>query len=138
VIAILGMLAAVAIPKFVDLREQAHDAAAKSIHGGFASGISILHTEWAVRGGGAVVTNGAGWPVGTSGGAGMTNARCARVWTDVLTDPPSAIAGYNPNTDGWGALGSGTYCIYVYEPDNTPFRIITYNTASGVTDYLAI
>ncbi len=111
VILILGVLAAIAIPKYADISDQAHDAAARGTHGGFVSGINILHTERAVRGGSSVVTNGTGWPVGSGGGAAMTNARCAAVWTDVLTSPPPASPGYNPNTDGWGALGSGTYCI---------------------------
>ncbi|MGB5475197.1 MAG: prepilin-type N-terminal cleavage/methylation domain-containing protein, partial [Gammaproteobacteria bacterium] len=47
VIAILGVLASIAIPRFVDLREQAHTVATQSIHGGFTSGLGILHAAWA-------------------------------------------------------------------------------------------
>lgn len=111
VIAILGVLASIAIPRYIDLREPAHSAATRHIHGGFTSALNILHAEWSVRGSSVAVTNAAGWPVGTGGGAFMTNTRCTAVWRDVLSSPPPADPGYNPSTDGWGALGSGTYCV---------------------------
>lgn len=41
VIIILGVLAAVAVPKFVDLSVDAHNAAAKGVAGSIASGSSI-------------------------------------------------------------------------------------------------
>ena len=41
VIIILGILAAVAIPKFIDMSVQAHNAAAKGVAGALSSGSSI-------------------------------------------------------------------------------------------------
>lgn len=41
VIVILGILAAVALPKFVDLSGEAEDAALKGVAGGISSGMSI-------------------------------------------------------------------------------------------------
>ncbi|SMB24080.1 conserved protein of unknown function [Sterolibacterium denitrificans] len=41
VIVILGILAAVALPKFVDLSGEAEDAAVKGVAGGISSGMSI-------------------------------------------------------------------------------------------------
>lgn len=41
VIVILGILAAVALPKFVDLSGEAEDAAVKGVAGGIASGMTI-------------------------------------------------------------------------------------------------
>ena len=41
VIIILGVLAAVAVPKFIDLSVDAHNAAAKGVAGAIASGTSI-------------------------------------------------------------------------------------------------
>ncbi|MEZ5543201.1 MAG: type II secretion system protein [Pseudomonadota bacterium] len=102
VIAILGVLAAIAVPRFIDLREEAQTATTQQIHGGFTSALNILHAEWAVRGSSAVTTNSAGWPVGTGGGSLMSNARCVAVWNAVLTSPPRIDPGYNPDTEGWG------------------------------------
>ena len=88
VIAILGVLASIAIPRFVDLREQAHNVATQSIHGGFTSGLGILHAAWAVRGSSAVITNGAGWPVGRA--AGGDDECPLRRGLDRCADQPAA------------------------------------------------
>src|SRR4051794_29686808 len=53
VIIILGVLAAVAVPKFVDLSIDAHNAAAKGVAGALASGSSI---NYAARTAGATAT----------------------------------------------------------------------------------
>jgi len=55
VIVILGILAAVAIPRFVDLTTQAKNSATKGALGGLRSGISIWYAS-------NVATGGAGWP----------------------------------------------------------------------------
>lgn len=46
VIAVLGVLAAIAVARFVDLSEGAHAAAAKAMHGGFSSAVKIIQAEW--------------------------------------------------------------------------------------------
>lgn len=55
VIVILGILAAVAIPRFVDLTGQAKNSATRGALGGLRSGISIWYAS-------NVVTGGTGWP----------------------------------------------------------------------------
>ena len=72
VIALLGLLAAVALPKFADLTSEARTAALSGIQGGFTAGVQIVHSKWlATPGSGAgnvsidgatVVVNAAGWP----------------------------------------------------------------------------
>jgi len=137
VIAILGILAAVAIPKFVDLSDEAHSAAAKGTHGGFSSGVNIAHAEWITRGASSVAMSASGWPVG-SGSPPMSHPRCATVWTDVLTSAPEVDPGFSAGTDGWGAFGLGNLCFFIYEPDTAPFRLIRYNVTSGLIEYLVI
>ncbi len=46
VIVILGFLAATAIPKFVDLTEQAKQANIEGMAGGFATGVSLARSQW--------------------------------------------------------------------------------------------
>ncbi|MEO8153959.1 MAG: type II secretion system protein [Rhizobacter sp.] len=57
VIIILGVLAAVAVPKFVDLSADAHNAAAKGVAGAIASGSSINYAARTAGNAGATVLN---------------------------------------------------------------------------------
>ena len=57
VIIILGVLAAVAVPKFVDLSVDAHNAAAKGVGGSISSGSSINYAARTAGSASAVVVN---------------------------------------------------------------------------------
>ncbi len=50
VIAILGILAAVAMPKFAGLEENARTAAFDGVKGGFNAAVQISHAKWLVEG----------------------------------------------------------------------------------------
>ena len=50
VIAILGILAAVALPRFAGLTNDAYEAKLEGTMGGFASAVVIAHSAWLVRG----------------------------------------------------------------------------------------
>ncbi len=50
VIAILGILAAVAMPKFAGLEENARTAAFDGVKGGFTAAVQIAHAKWLVGG----------------------------------------------------------------------------------------
>lgn len=71
VIAILGLLAAVALPRFVNLTSDARTAALNGVKGGFASAIQLAHAQWVAEGssgttivfdGITVEMNTIGWP----------------------------------------------------------------------------
>ena len=73
VIAILGILAAVALPRFASLTNDAYEAKLEGTQGGFASAVVIAHSAWLTRPNpaGAVVLEGGtvlemhtttGWP----------------------------------------------------------------------------
>ena len=51
VIAILGILAAVAMPKFASLETKARTASYDGVRGGFTAAIQIAHSKWLVEGG---------------------------------------------------------------------------------------
>jgi prepilin-type N-terminal cleavage/methylation domain-containing protein len=138
VIAILGILAAIAVPKFIDLSEGAHDAVARATHGGFSSAVNIIQAEWQARGSSSVGTSTTGWPNGT-GGPTMSIPACVTVWTDVLTSAPPNNPGYLAGADGWGIFGGGNLCFFIYQPDTTrPYHIIRYNVVTGRVEYLLI
>lgn len=49
VIVILGILAAVAVPRFIDLQEDARDSTARGIGGSIAGAANILHAQYILR-----------------------------------------------------------------------------------------
>ena len=71
VIIILGILSAVALPKFIDLTNESLDAAVAGVAGAVASGASVNY--------GAFVTN--------SGKAGVQRLNQANVCTDAILNP---------------------------------------------------
>jgi prepilin-type N-terminal cleavage/methylation domain-containing protein len=92
VIAVLGILAAVALPKFADLTTEAQNAAFDGVQGGFTAGIQIVHSKWLAAGqtspvsldnGASVVVNSDGWPtIDTANGAQDT---AEELWELIMT-----------------------------------------------------
>jgi prepilin-type N-terminal cleavage/methylation domain-containing protein len=73
VIAIIAILAAVALPKFVDLATDARTAALSGVRGGVSAAVQVVHAKWlaggtgvagpvSMEGGTVVQVNAAGWP----------------------------------------------------------------------------
>jgi MSHA pilin protein MshB len=119
VVVILGFLAVTAIPKFLDLTDQAKQANIEGMAGGFATAVSLTRAQWEAEGrpedtntnfvnydGSALfLTTPAsnndpdlrpGYPMGLTT-AGTTNGnmntdRCIEVWNNVLAQPPSISA----------------------------------------------
>jgi len=130
VIVILGFLAATAIPKFVDLTEQAKQANIEGMAGGFATGVSLARSQWEaearpkdtaginmVNYDGTIVyltsedsstspTISPGYIVGTDSGKGINGqgmdvAACIAVWNSLLQQPPLiATSVADINADG--------------------------------------
>ena len=46
VMLVLGILAAIAMPKFVDIRDDAHTAKNSGTGGAFGAAVSIVHAQW--------------------------------------------------------------------------------------------
>ncbi len=65
VVIILGLLAAAAVPRFVDVRDDAEDASVEGIAGGYASAVSLVRAQWELEGGnsGGIVYSGNGFGV---------------------------------------------------------------------------
>ena len=106
VIIILGILAATALPRFMNVQTQAHQAAVDGASGGLGSGVAMLRAQWVANGltgasddvagfgDGSVDSNTAGWPTdgGTIGSGNNTitgAADCVNVWENVMQNPPT-------------------------------------------------
>ena len=141
VIIILGILAAVALPKFMDVTDKAHHAAVAGATGGLGSGVALFHAQWVanghtgaeddVAGFGAddVDSNANGWPVSTNGNNGNPNgARCIQIWNGVMQTPPTVATG---TTQDYQATAAGSVCTYTYQLDTAVTRSITYDVSNG-------
>ena len=99
VIIILGILAAVAVPRYLDLSGAASDASRAGVVGGLNSAIQIVHGRWLAKGSGpvtldggaSITTNAGGYPdIGTTY---ATAATCATLVGTLLGGtPPSSAA----------------------------------------------
>ncbi|ALO36066.1 MSHA biogenesis protein MshB [Colwellia sp. MT41] len=131
VVVILGFLAATAIPKFIDLTEQAKQANIEAMAGGFATGVSLARSQWEaearpkdtdgvnlVNYDGTIVyltsednstspTISPGYIVGTDSGNGingktMAVVDCIAVWNSLLQQPPLLASSVTEINDDGG------------------------------------
>ena len=95
VIVILGILAATALPRFLDVSNQAHASAVSGTGGAFGTSVMLAHAGWMANGqvtpvvldGRNVTMNVTGWPAAATAAECVTN-----VWTVIMQNPPSAAA----------------------------------------------
>ncbi|WP_041421934.1 type II secretion system protein [Shewanella sediminis] len=112
VIVILGLLAATAIPRFLNVTDDAEDASLEGVTGGLATAVGFVRAQWEVdgRSNSSVVLDGTtlsldtrfGYPTGmvTSGSdtgngntsaTAMTDASCQEVFKYVLQSAPKNV-----------------------------------------------
>ena len=141
VIVIIGILAATALPRFVDMTGEAQSAQVQAIGGAFASGVNLAHASWIAQGATAAIDSAPleggltvglsdeGWPENTNarGGNGTTNANeCIQLWNAILTQPPTIARG---TREEWQAQASGSVCTYTYNVAEG--RNFTYDVTTG-------
>ncbi len=158
VIVILGILAAVAIPRFTDFAEDAKNRTFQATQGNFATAVSIVHMKAQVEqvigtattlnldadGTPDVYVNALGYPVDAPSGVGSranganSAEAAADTWRSVMSSAPNISPG-DVNTS-WTATSAeqGGQVIYTYQYDlitapteNNP-NAFTYNTETGV------
>ncbi len=106
VVVILGFLAVTAIPKFLDLTEQAKQANIEGMAGGFATGVSLARAQWEAEGrpkdasdrnivnyGGTLIyLTVDGSIIGSTAISAIANIDCIEVWNSLLQLPPLITA----------------------------------------------
>ena len=109
VIIILGILAVVAAPKFLNLSQDAHDARAKAVFAAFTSGVKMYHSCWlagdhsgyttdlACYGDGTLDSTITGFPLGTDTSSSELGTRlqgdfCAEIWQGLLENNEFVLA----------------------------------------------
>ncbi|CAD5376665.1 Prepilin-type N-terminal cleavage/methylation domain-containing protein [Pseudomonas sp. OF001] len=147
VIVILGVLAAVALPRFMNATEDAHTAAVNGTGGALAAGVALVRSQWELNrvkgianpntnvtnfGDGTVDVNASGWPVGTT--ASGSAAACVEVWQGVLQGSAPRVAEAAAAGIDYVASYTAPACTYTYSLDGrtTGQRTIVYTTTTGV------
>ena len=135
VIALLGLLAAVALPKFVDLSSDARTAALNGVQGGFSSAVQIAHARWLADGTGAagnitlqgttIVVNAAGWPTVDSANAAQDTA--AELYALIMAG--AVPSDWTPTETPATGLGTATFTL-----SGTGGGAFSYNAATGVVN----
>lgn len=135
VIALLGLLAAVALPKFADMTTEARAAAFEGVRGGFASGIQIVHAKWLAQGGGSTVTvDGAtievnattGWPTVDTSNAGQDTG--AELYGLLMSGPLPGTWGATEVPTAGTDVGTATYTL------TGSGASFVYNAATGIAN----
>lgn len=118
VIVLLGLLAATALPRLLNVTDQAQVAALEGVAGGFATAVAITRAQWAAEGnsrggpttpadkvavnldGKIVYVNEYGWPANTNpnldaSADSQSAAECFEVFEAILQNAPSSTTSRN-------------------------------------------
>ena len=145
VILILGILAATALPKFVNVENEAQVGAHNGASGAFQAGIMLVHAKWIAQGKPTTAAaqlidtnsyafiNGSGWPehvANTSAGAvtAVDDTDCAELWNGLFQQngPVADTAGA---TDYTAAHDGSNTCTYTRTALSTIG--LTYDNSTG-------
>lgn len=115
VILLLGILTATALPRFLDVTDEANDAVVQAVFGGFNTGVTLFRAAYVAQGepaantavtafgDGTVRTNAGGFPMGTTSDTdGVIDevADCAEVFNGLLQGGrPAIVADTNTITE---------------------------------------
>lgn len=143
VIVILGILAAVALPRFISVTDDAHESAVRGAGGALASAVLLVRSQWEVNrskgvanpnddvagfGANNVDVNTSGWPVGIDGGNTVGSvADCQAIWNNILQGSAPTLTGTTPD---YVATVAGQVCTYTYQGQGLNDTIV-YDAAVG-------
>lgn len=136
VIVLLGLLAAVALPKFADLATEGRAAALQGTRGGFAAAVQIAHAKWlagntgtagsvSLDGATTVVVNASGWPTVDAANGSQDTA------TELYAILMSQSLPSNWASSQTAAAGAGTATFTLSGAGGGSF---TYNGATGAVN----
>ena len=154
VIILLGILAATALPRFIDVDDEAHAAAFEGVMGGFQTGVALYHAQWIADGQAAagsqvpefnnVRVTASGYPYSTTSQTGhvpTVSQDCEDVFVGLLQSAPTvsdvaALANVVGSTTDFTAVRNGANCEYYYSAQSNQsgqtVAFFTYASATGL------
>lgn len=122
VIVILGILAATALPRFINVQTDARIAAVQGIAGGLRSAVSVVQARWQVSGGSGVtsVNMADGTAVAVAGTTGIPTNAAGGIGAAMRCESATACQGVtidltvSPST--WRPSGGSATCQASYDP----------------------
>lgn len=127
VIIIIGLLAATALPRFLQVTDEAEKASVEGVAGAFASGVGLTRAAWEVAGRPAGTSNVAtvpfdanvnvqvdsrvGYPAGGGTHDSMDATECLNVLNQILQNPPTASASFDAKLSIYVRAESND-CVY--------------------------
>ncbi len=160
VIVLLGILASVALPRFLDIAGDAHNASVSGTAGAMASAVNIAHAKWLANGQPVSVPpiagidflnsghanvgfNTQGWPDAANegaedlistdvlGGGGNDSKICAQIMKNLLSSSSVTFGEGESCKENYCAVYKEPECIYIYEKNKSVIRSIIYSTSTG-------
>ena len=144
VIVILGILAVIAAPKFLNLQDDAHKSRSDGVFSAFTAAVNMYHGAWILQGEPSVSSgvgvifadetiypSNEGFPLGTTDYGIITNEGCGELWNallnqDLTIEPYNTFTNINADIQ-YGFTTSGE-CFYSYVSD--------YNNAASTGNEL--
>jgi MSHA pilin protein MshA len=132
VITILGILSAVAVPKFVDLGGDARKAAVQSWAGAIRSAMGMAHSTYIAMGtspasvtvDGVVIAMNGGYPIADAGRTGIFRALANTDTSDLVYSADGTSAVFHPSSAPNG--GAACRVTYTLQPPAPPQVAIDY------------
>ncbi len=147
-IVILGILAAMAIPRFYDSLSDAQQATSRGLKGVMKASVGIAHATWLAAGansaGSTTITldqtgvsvNSLGWPDAGTGTNDVVAADCVNLWNALLSNPPPVTTTTCSSTEVLcyqiTVFGSPKCRWVMYTNGVATNRMIGYRTDTGV------
>ena len=131
VIVILGILAVTALPRFLDVTDEAKKASVEGVSGGFATGVSLVRAQWEAEGRAkqdslnTVLYDGSRFYLTTPTDTQVSNGELSPGY------PMDTAAGGNPDVDP--ANLTAARCLKIWEGllQNPPKATATFNEVRG-------
>ena len=154
VIILIGLMSAVALPRFLEVTDEAQLSSLQGVSGGLATAVAMTHAQWIGEGNSApaptdasnktqvnmdgviIYLNENGWPANTDSSAessinGQSNDECLQVWNSVLQSSPPAtiLTDQRPSNRYFVSvvtIGGNIYCRYEMIINSTESAIPTH------------